>query len=631
MSQPKAPSQHTITANKSMAAIMKNFDVSANADAEKGLIAPLPDGGRIKYGEAAPVLDLPAFSFLEHQGGQWSVNPSLLEHSRLMRINGLFKVTERLYQVRGIGSSITFVEGDTGLIVIDSGMSLGAAETARELYFEHCGKKEIKAFIITHTHGDHNGGITAFVSPEDALSGKIKIYGPEGYVYEAVSEAIFAGTPMRRRAGYMFGQFLPISPQGNAGIGIGIYNARGKRGVLLPTEFISHTGQVVNIDGLDFEFQLAKDVEAPVELNFYIPALKAVTTSENCEHLMHNTYTLRGAKIRSPLLWAKMLHEVIEMWGDRAEVLFNSHSWPVWGKENIKKHLKTGRDGYRYINDQTLHLASLGYTPDEIGDMIRFPARLDSYWSMRGHYGTLSHNAKGTFNYYLGYFDGNPSTLNPLPPAESAPRYVECMGGADAVYARGKDAFEKGEYRWAAELLNKLVFSQPDNQQAKNLLADTYEQMGYQAEAAPWRNIYLTGAMELRNGVKRLPIPPEGMENGLSIGLLLDYLSIRLDSFKAGDLEHTFNITLTGPNDGEKKAVLYLGNGVVNHSLGKHHPAADASLEISLSTLGQVISGSLGFADALNSGAKITGNRAAFEEMLSYKAVFDPWYNIVTP
>ncbi len=630
-STPKAPSSYTLAANKAMAEAMKKFDCAANQDVARGLITPLPNGGLIEDGGPVSVLDLPAFNFLDDEGSSATVNPSLLEQSRLMRVNGLFKVTERLYQVRGIGSSITIIEGDTGIIIVDTGMSMGAALMAKKLYFEHRGEREVKAMIITHTHGDHNGGMGAFVSPEDAQSGKIKIYGPENYAVEAVSEAIFAGTPMRRRAGYMFGQFLPISATGNAGIGIGIYNARGKRQPFLPTAFITHTGQVERIDGLDFEFQLAKDVEAPVELNFLVRQLKAITTSENCEHLMHNTYTLRGAKIRNPLVWSKMLQEVMDMWGDKAEVLFNSHSWPVWGRENLLKHLAIGRDGYRYINDQTLHLASLGYTPDEIGDIIRFPASLDSRWPMRGHYGTLSHNAKGTFNYYLGYFDGNPSTLNPLPPAQSAPRYLECMGGADAVYAKGKEAFDQGEYRWAAELLNKIVFARPDDKQAKDLLADTYEQMGYQAEAGPWRNIYLTGAMELRNGVNKRPIPPEGFESGLDIGLLADYLSIRLDSYKAGELAYTFNITLTGKNDGDQKAALYLSNGVVSHSIGRHAAKADAALQIPLQMLGKVIFGGMELSEALQNGASISGNKAAFEEMLSYRVNFEPWYNIVTP
>ncbi|MDL2285693.1 MBL fold metallo-hydrolase [Desulfovibrio sp. OttesenSCG-928-F07] len=626
---PKTPTTFTIEANKKMAAAMQSFDMSANSDVNKGFIAPLPNGGLIEDGGPAPVLNLPAFAFLDDEANNASINPSLRRHSQLMRVNGLFKVTDRLYQVRGIGSSITIVEGDSGIIVIDTGMSLGAATTARDLYFEHRGKKEVKALIITHPHGDHNGGVTAFVSPEDAKSGKVKIYGPEGYAFEAISESIFAGTPMRRRAGYMFGQFLPISPTGNAGIGIGIYNARGKRQALLPTTFITHTGQVVNIDGLDFEFQLAKDVEAPVELNFYIRQLKAATTSENCEQLMHNTYTLRGAKIRNPLVWSKMLQEVIDMWADKTEVLFTSHSWPVWGKENIIKHLSIGRDGYRYINDQTLHLASLGYTPDEIGDMIRFPAKLDSYWSMRGHYGTLSHNAKGTFNYYLGYFDGNPSTLNPLPPEQSAPRYLECMGGAGAVFEKAQAAFNTGEYRWAAELLNKIVFAEPANTAAKELLADSYEQMGYQAEAAPWRNTYLTGAMELRAGVNRRPLPPEGVEDGLSIDLLLDYLSIRIDSFKAGDLAYTFNITLTGEDNA--KATLYLSNGVISHTLNSHANNADAEINMPLSLLSKVIFGSLTLEQACAENGNVTGNIAAVEEMLSHRAQFDPWYNIVTP
>ena len=624
---PKAATKFTLAINQAMSKTMQSFDLEANRDAARGFIAPLPNNGDLNGADGSPVLQLSQFAFLDDEKSKETVNPSLLEQSRLMRLHGLFKVTERIYQVRGIGSSITFIEGDTGIIVVDSGMSLTAAETSRELFFKHRPRKPVKAMIITHPHSDHNGGVTALIDPEEIGSGKVKIYAPQNYMEELISEGLLAGTTMRRRAGYMFGQFLPINPRAMAGIGIGIYNTRGKRAALAPTDFITHTGQTLNLDGLDFEFQLAREGEAPVELHFFIRQLKAFTTTESCEHTMHNIYTPRGAKTRNSLVWSKILQEAMDLWGEQADVLFTSHSWPVWGKENIKRHLSMGRDGYRFINDQTLHLAALGHTPDEIGETIRYPEKLEKHWSMRGHYGSLNHNAKGAYNYYFGWFDGNPATLNPLPKTESAKLYIEYMGGASTVLKKARGEFEQGKYRWVAELLNHLVFAETDNQEAKELLADAYEQLGYQTETATWRNIYLTAAMELRGGVVKRQVPAEGIETGMNIGLLLDYLSIRMDSLAAGGLQYTFNLEL----DQGELATAHVSNGVISHSMGRLASKADARISGPFNLLSRVIFGSVNLSEAIASGLKIEGNADAFAEVLSYRVNFEPWFNIVTP
>ncbi|MDL2313434.1 MBL fold metallo-hydrolase [Desulfovibrio sp. OttesenSCG-928-C14] len=622
---PKGASKFTLEHNKKVAEELSAFQPQNPEDATRGLIAPLPDDGKIVQEDGKVVLDLPRFAFLDDPETWQTVNPSLALQSRLMRHHGLFEVCERIYQVRGIGSSISFIEGDTGLIIIDGSMSLAGAKTALDLYSKHRGKRQVKAMIISHPHGDHFGGLAALLDEEEL--GQVKIYAPAGYTEALISESLFAGNPMRRRAGYMFGMFLPVEARGNAGIGLSIYNTYGRRKALMPTDFITHTGQKLHLDGLDFEFQLALDGEAPVELHWYIPQLKALTLSETAEQTMHNTYTLRGAKTRNPAQWSKIIQEALDMWGDQAETLYMCHGWPVWGNAQIRRHLGLARDGYRYLNDRTLHLASLGHTPDEIGDLVRFPEELERHWAMRGHYGSVSHNARSTYDYYLGFYNGNPATLNPLPHEQSAPRYVEMMGGAGKILEKASQAFENGEYRWVAELLNHLVFAEPDNARAKNLLADAYEQMGYQAEAAPWRNNYLTAAMELRNGVRKAPVPPEGAEEGMTLSLLADYLSIRIDQSRAAALRFDCNVTLADGSIG----ALYVSNGVISHSLGRHAPDAQMEIKGPLPILNRLIFGSLSLEQATEQGLEIKGDKRLLADLLACRASFEPWFNIVTP
>ena len=626
----KAPSRYTVEANRKVAREMEGFE-DLREEAERGLVAPLPDGGRIRNAEGAAILDLPAFDFLDDPESADYVNPSLRLQGQLMRRHGLFKVCDGVYQVRGIGSSIGFIEGESGVIVVDSGMSSYLAETARKLYFEHRPQRPIVAMILSHTHGDHNGGMGALVDEADVRAGKVKIYAPEGYLAEMVSESLLAGPAARRRAQYMFGMQLPVGPSGLAGIGIGMANVRARRKALLPTDFITHTGQTEVIDGLTFEFQLAREAEAPVELHWFIPSLKALTLSENCEQTMHNTYTLRGAKTRNPLVWSKILQEALDLWGDKAEVLYSCHSWPVWGRDTIRRQLEMARDGYRFINDRTLHLAGRGLSPDEIGRAIRFPEKLRRHWGMRSHYGTLSHNARGAYAYYLGWYDNNPATLNPLPKSETAPRYVEAMGGAGRVLELARKAADAGDYPWAAELLDRLVFAEPENREAKELLADVYEQMGYQAESAPWRNNYLTAAMELRDGIKRRPMPPEGTESGMTLELLCDYLSVRLDNLAAAERDLTCNLCLTTPDGKEEKAVMYLSCGVISLSRSACAPDADVSVHGPMLLYNRLIMNALKLEEAEAEGLAFKGDKEAFAAMLACRGDFDPWFPIVIP
>ncbi|MDL2307270.1 MBL fold metallo-hydrolase [Desulfovibrio sp. OttesenSCG-928-C06] len=624
----KPATAFTSASNKLFAAEMAVMDPADFENAKRGLIAPLPDDGRITDATGT-LFDIAQYAFLEESASDESVNPSLRRHGQLLRFNGLFKVCDSIYQVRGIGSSITFIEGKTGVIVVDSGMALAIARTAKELYEAHRPGRKVVAMIITHPHGDHLGGMAALVNQEDVLAGKVKIYAPEGYLTELYSENLFAGRVMLRRAGYMFGMKLEPGARGQAGIGIGLANVKGRRAALNPTDYISHTGQVLHIDGLDFHFQLAREAEAPVELNWFIPQLKALTLSENCEQTMHNTYTLRGAKTRNPGQWSKTIQQALDLWGNEAEVLYSSHSWPVWGNQAVRRHLELARDAYRFLNDQTLHYANQGLPPDEIGELIRFPEALHRHWGTRGHYGTLSHNARGTYNYYLGWFDGNPARLNPLTRKDSSPRYVDCMGGTQAVLDKARTAYDNGEYRWAAELLDHLVRAFPDDEAGRALLADCYEQLGYQAEAAPWRNIYLTGAMELRNGIKRAPLPPEGTETGLTPGLLCDYLSIRLDSMAAAVLDFTCNLTTTRPDGQVDKTAMYVSNGVISHSENCHAPQAELSIHGPMAVFNKLVFGAVDVDEACAQGLQITGNATLLKDLLSYRGTFEPWFEIV--
>ena len=375
---------------------------------------------------------------------------------------------------------------------------------------------------------------------------------------------------MSRRASYMYGNMLPPGPTGQVGAGLGMTTSSGTVTLIPPTHEITETGQRMNIDGLDFEFQLAPDTEAPAEMHWYIEQLAAVCAAENCCHTLHNTYTLRGAPIRDPQAWSKYLQELIDRWGDRVEVMYGMHHWPVWGNDRVIEMLTKARDGYRYINDQTLRLANHGFTPVEIAEQVEFPPELANHWAMRPYYGSVNHNVKATYSKYLGWFDGNPANLHTHPPEYAARKYVEMMGGADQVVERARAAFDEGDYRWVAEVVKHVVFADPDHQGGRELLADALEQLGYQSETGPWRNFYLTGAKELRDGVMQLPTPntasPDSVR-AMTLDTFLDYLGIRLNGPNAAGKQLTINISVT---DTGETAVLLVANGSLSHSLGRH-------------------------------------------------------------
>ncbi len=627
-------SEATRAANRELAEGLAWEDQRDFDDAARGLVAELPDGGRVRGADGGLVWDLSRFEFLHSHGDEApeTVNPSLWRQMRLTSQGGLYEVVPGLYQVRTLDlSNITFVEGPEGIVAFDPLISAETAKAALDLYYEHRPRKPIVAVVYSHSHVDHFGGVRGIVDEADVKAGKVKIYAPEGFLEAAIAENVLAGNAMSRRASYMYGNLLPADPRGQVGAGLGLTTSSGAVGLLAPTDIVSKTGQRETIAGLDFEFMMAPDSEAPAEMHWFIEQYKAVTAAENCCHTLHNTYTLRGAKIRDPLSWSKHLERTIAMWGDRAEVMFGMHHWPTWGNERVREMLGMGRDGYRFINDETLRLANHGLGPTEIAEQVAFTPELDRHWAMRGYYGSLNHNVKATYVNYLGWFDGNPAGLHTLPPADAATRYVEFMGGAEAVLERARTAFAAGEYRWVAEVVNHVVFAEPDNEAARALQADALEQLGYQSESGPWRNFYLSGATELRNGVLDLPAPSTASPDNvtaMTTELFWDFLGMRLNGAAAGDRRLTLVCEL--PDVGETWTLM-MRHGTLSHRAGADE-GADATVTIDRADLNRVILGETDMEALVVAGtAKVDGDAGALRDLLGLLDDFDFWFNIVTP
>lgn len=630
---PKPATEATKRANAAFGQKLPFKDETAFANAKKGLIAELPDGGVVKGAKGNIVWDPRAYDFIKiGQAAPDSVNPSLWRIAQVLSLNGLFKVTDKIYQVRGYDlSNITFIEGDKGVTVVDPLISEETAKAALDLYYKHRPQKPVVAVIYTHSHVDHYGGVKGVVSEADVLAGKVRIIAPERFTEEAVSENVMAGNAMNRRASYMYGPLLPKNAQGQVSSGLGQTTSSGVTTLILPTEFVSKTGQKLSIDGLTYECLMAPGSEAPAEFHFYIPEFKALCTAENSVHTMHNLYTLRGAKTRDSRKWSGYLTETLDMWGDKAETLFAPHHWPTWGNAEIVEHIKKYRDTFKYIHDQTLRLANHGYTMIEIGEMIELPPSLASNWASRGYYGSLNHNAKSVYNFYLGWFDANPATLNALPPVDASKNYVEFMGGAKAVLAKAKPRFEQGDYRWVAQVVNHVVLADPTNQAARELQADALEQLGYQTENGTWRNFYLQGAKELRGGVLRLPVANTSSADtvrAMSLDMFFDYLGVRLNGPKANGKKATINFEFP---DTKQKYVITLENSVLHYTPNKQAKDADCTVTLDRATLNNIILGNAKLPETITTGAvKLAGNPKALQEMLTTLDSFELWFNIVT-
>jgi linear primary-alkylsulfatase len=629
----KNASSQTNSANYKVLQELPFSDKQSFEDAKRGFIAPLPKEA-VTTQDGRPVWNPNEFDFITIDSEAPStVNPSLWRQSKLVNQSGLYKVTDRIYQVRNYDlSNMTIIEGDNGIIIADPLVSIETAKAALDLYFKHRPKKPVKAVIYSHSHVDHYGGVRGVISEDDVKSGEIKIIAPENFIDNAVSENVLAGNAMSRRSSYMYGNLLPHNPQGQVGAGLGSTTSTGTVTLIPPTDIISKSGQKMEIDGLTFEFLMTPDSEAPSEMHWYIPELKALTAAENSSHTMHNVYTLRGARGRNPLAWSKYLHQTLLNWGDDAEVLYGMHHWPVWDKENVQNHLKLQRDLYRYINDETLRLANHGYNMTEIAEMIKIPPSLENYWANRGYYGSLNHNVKGTYVYYLGWFDGNPATLHALPRKEAGIKYVNYMGGSDAVLKKAKEAYRQGDYRWVAQVVNHVVFAEPDNEEAKLLQGDALEQMGYQAESGPWRNFYLSGAKELRGGIKVLPTPdtasPDSIRS-MDLDMFFDFLAMKMNGPKATGKQVSINFVFP---DTSQKYLVEVENGVLNHSANRQLDNADTTIELNRTTLNNLMLGTVTLDKAIETGkVKINGDEAKFKELLTYMDQFNFWFPLVTP
>ncbi len=631
MSDVKEPTEATTSANRALVAELPFDDMSDFEQAERGLIAR-EDSVVVADATGAPVWDADRWAFLVGDAPD-SVNPSLWRQAKLNTIDGLFEVVpDRIYQVRGYDLSVmSVVITDTGYIVIDPLLSAETGAAALALVREHLGDRPVVAVIHTHSHIDHYGGVRGVVDAEDVRSGKVKVIVPHGFFEHAVSENVMAGNAMGRRASYMYGNLLPRGATGAVGGGLGKTTSSGTAGILEPTDIIETTGETMNIDGIEIVFQDTPGAEAPAEFCFYFPQFKALCMSEIATHTLHNCYTLRGAEVRDALLWSKYIKEALLLFGD-AEVVFASHHWPTWGNDNIRAYLTQQRDLYKYIHDETLRLANHGYVSEEIAEMVQLPDSIAGNFANRGYYGSVSHDVKAQYQLYLGWFDGNPANLEPHPPVETAKRRVAYMGGADAVLAKAREDFEAGDYRWVAQVVNDVVFAEPENTEAKNLQADTLEQLGYQSEAGPWRNFYLSAAQELRTGVQQLPTPVTASADtirGMTLEMYFDYLAVRLNGPDAADLTLRFNTVFT---DLDVRYSLLVDNGVLHYFEDLTDPEATATITLTRDALDDVTLGVAGFEDQVDAGKiVIDGSRDDFETFLGLLDAFDFWFNIVTP
>ena len=623
-----APTPNTVAANAAVAAELPLADQQDFEDARRGLVASDPDVV-IEGAGGARIWDTTADGFVKGDAPS-SVNPSLWRQAKLNGIHGLFQVTDGVYQVRGYDiSNMTLIRGQTGWILVDPLTAQETAAAALALVRRHLDSLPIVAVIFTHSHVDHFGGIRGVFA--EAPPAGFRIIAPKNLMEEGTSENVLAGIAMGRRASFMYGLPLARSERGHVDSGLGKGPARGTIGILEPTDLIDHTPQELEIDGVRFVFQYVPDSEAPAELTFYLPDFKAFCGAEIVSHTMHNLYTLRGAKVRDALKWSGYIDEALTRFGD-AEVVFASHHWPVWGKARVAGYLKQQRDTYKYIHDQTLRLANQGYTPQEIAEELKLPASLASAFADRGYYGTVRHNAKAVYQLYFGWYDGNPANLDPLPPVEASVKYVELMGGPDEGLRKAREAFEGGEYRWAATLLNHLVFADPSRAEARELLAATYDQLGYLAESGPWRDIYLTGALELRHGVPETQLhlaSASELLRHMPADLFFTSMAARLNGPKAEGKSMTLNFVFS---DLGETHVVTLENSVLHHNRREPDPGASATVRLTRDFLVRLVTGQAGLREMIFSDQLgVDGSRL---DLLSFFSLLDrPEGNfpIVTP
>jgi alkyl sulfatase BDS1-like metallo-beta-lactamase superfamily hydrolase len=630
--QPKPASAATRAANAAVLAALPFANQQDFEDARRGFVAA-PDSLRIPGGRTGVAWDLDSYRAFIQPGAPApdTVNPSLWRNAQLNMLHGLFKVADRIWQVRGYDiSNITFIAGDTGWIVFDPLTGGENARAALELVTRNLGRRPVVAVVYSRSHGDHYGGAPGVISRADAGSGKVAVIAPEGFLEHALSENVIAGNAMSRRAMYMYGMLLPRGPRGSVGSGLGVTTSGGQLGLIAPNRLIARTGEELVIDGVRMVFQLTPGTEAPAEMNTYFPQFRALWMAENATHTMHNVLTLRGAQVRDALRWSHYLDEAISLWGAVSDVVFQSHHWPVWDQPRVVQHLERQRDLYKYIHDQSVNLMNKGLTGPEIAESITLPPELANHWANRGYYGTLKHNSRAVYQRYMGWYDGNPSSLDDLPPRDAARKYVAYMGGGAAILPRARADFDRGEYRWVATALRHLVFAEPLNREARLLLADAYEQLGYQAEAGTWRNVYLQGAFELRNGLPRGPslssaspdtvraMPPEAV---------FDYLAVRLNGSRAAGERIAINFDFS---DSGQAIGVTIANGVLRH--GARLASADATVTLTRPALAALQLRELSPQEAAQRGElRVDGDRSALARLLALMDDFPFWFPIAAP
>lgn len=597
----------TAAANAAFGKTLPLDDQQDFEDARRGLIAR-PEG-KIRATDGSVLVDFDAFKFVEGEAPP-TVNPSLWRHAQLNAQIGLFKVTDGIYQLRGFDiGNMTLVEGKTGWIVIDALTCSETAAAALAFARQHLGNKPVTALVFSHSHIDHFGGALGVISPQDAAARKVPVIASAGFMEEATSENVMVGTAMGRRSFYQFGKDLERSPKGLVDTGLGKNVGYGTFGILEPTRLIIQPTEEVVLDGVRLVFHNVPGAEAPAEMTMSIPDRKAYGGAENLAQTMHNLLPVRGAKVRDALRWADYMQDAIDQL-DGVEVYFGQHNWPIWGNRRIVDFISKHRDVYKYTHDQTVRLINAGLTPREIAEQIRLPASLQSHFGARGYYGDLRHNVKAVYQSYLGAYDGNPANLDPLPPQEAARRYVALAGGADNAIRTAQAAFEKGEYRWAAELLNHVVFADSVNQAARELLARTYDQLGYVAEAATWRNSYLTAAAELRNGPPKNGVDRSGFANMLMhtpVERFLEAMAASLDGPAAEGKNLKVNLVFS---DTHESYQLWIENAVLHHRPAAPATDANATLTLTKPIFVKMMAGTAGVKDTLLSDQlSIQGSR----------------------
>jgi alkyl sulfatase BDS1-like metallo-beta-lactamase superfamily hydrolase len=624
----KPASAATAEAQKATAASLPTEDGRDAAFADQGFIATRKDP-MIKTSDDKPVWNLEAYDWMDGEAPA-TVNPSLWRHMKLLRKHGLYKVSDGVWQVRGFDvSNMTVIKGQTGWILIDPLTTKEAAAAALELVNQQLGARPVTGVIYSHSHADHYGGVRGVIDDADARSGKVAVIAPEHFIEEASSENVLAGPAMSRRANYQFGASLKPGPQGQMGSGIGKAISGGAITLVTPNDHILKTGDTRVIDGVTLEFQMVPETEAPSEMNVYVPAARTFLAAELATCSLHNILTPRGAKVRDALGWSVYLGEAINLYGDRSDAVVSSHCWPRFGNSEVKSWLAGHRDNYRYLHDQTIRMMNQGMTPVEIAEVIKAPPAISDQWYNRGYYGTYSHNSKAVYQRYLGWYDAVPANLNPHPPTERAKRFVADMGGANKVLAAAKKAMNSGDYRWSSDLLNQLVFADPKNANGRALLADSYEQQGYQAESAIWRNQFLLAAEDLRKGAQPGPTTQSpDMIAAIPTGLLLNSVATRLNPAAIGDKALVINFAIT---DRKETAKISVGNAVMISEMDAAHASPAATISGPRQLFLAMLFLKMPLAQLEAAGLKIEGDRTAIEAL---QAALDPMpasFNIAEP